>query len=181
GSASSPDAGADRDLADQRGDRDLPCLAETSLRSTRRRRDGDREKLALTLQAPAVQPSGMSRPLGWYSTSSTRPSRARWSTNSRSADVASAKTGSRPDAPRSRGNVINLSRSTRPALRSCRATDRLPIVRSGTSLSPLSRLTSVMRSSRQMRVFGHDTVFKVAENTTLVNSVVQCQEASRAC
>src|SRR5213082_3442447 len=45
----------------------------------------------------------MSRPVGRYSTSSTRPSRARWSTNSRSADVASAKAGSRPDAPTSRG------------------------------------------------------------------------------
>src|SRR5439155_13014378 len=61
-----------------------------------------------------AQPLGMSRPVGRYSTSTTRASRARWSTSSRSADVASAKTGSRPDAPTSRGNVINLSRSTRP-------------------------------------------------------------------
>jgi hypothetical protein len=33
----------------------------------------------------------------------------------------------------------------------------------------------VMRSSRQMRVFGHDVVFNVAENTTLLNSVVRCR------
>jgi hypothetical protein len=35
-------------------------------------------------------------------------------------------------------------------------------------------------TSRQMRVFRHDAVAKVAENTTLLSSVIRCQKSSRA-
>ncbi len=43
----------------------------------------------------------------------------------------SAKAASRPDGPAIKGKVISRSRSTKPALMSCRARDRLPQGRHG--------------------------------------------------
>ena len=49
------------------------------------------------------------------------------------------------------GEVISRSLSTRPAPMRWRATDRLPTVRSVTSLADLSAVTSSTRSRAQMR------------------------------
>src|SRR4029453_18399016 len=49
----------------------------------------------------------------------------------------SAKNGSRLASPAIKGKIISRSRSTKPALTSCQARVRLPMVRKGTSLSAL--------------------------------------------
>lgn len=86
------------------------------------------------VQVAVVQARGMSFPVGRYSTRSTRSSSTRWSTSSRSAASMPWKAASRPAGPATSGKIISRSRSARPAARSCRARERLPIVRSGTSL-----------------------------------------------
>jgi hypothetical protein len=74
----------------------------------------------------------------------------------RSTEGYWANAGSRPSGPASRGIVITLTKSTRPAAVSCRATDKLPTVRRGlASADSFKRRTLPRRGAQSAALADH--------------------------